>query len=187
MADTTADPTPDTDLPDRYMVLSDGETYEPLTGSKIVEISHELEGEDRDAAIKARCQEDDTQAGEGVTVLYTANGFEPGLAGAQRTLPLGGTVALVAAAPTPTGEIRGERRTVILEFLGDKGTLSADDTEVTDMLARASTEDLLCDVKTTALEPLDSPTLARLAREARSDPEFFGLDQDGTPLHPDEL
>ena len=37
------------------------------------------------------------------------------------------------------------------------------------------------------LEPLDGPTLARLASQARSDPEFFGLDKDGTPLEPDEL
>jgi hypothetical protein len=186
MADSNVpNPGPDSDLPDRYIVLSDGETFLPLKGSKIITISDELEGDDVDAAIKARCQDDDPEEGEGVTVLYTAHGYEPGLADGQTTTPLSGAVAVVAAAPKPDGEIVGERRMIVVEFLGHKGALSNDDMEVVDLLERADTEDLLCDVKTTIVEPLDGPTLARLATEARSEPEFFALNKDGTPLDPD--
>ena len=191
MADTTPDRepdrTPDTELPDRYMVLSDGETFLPLKGSKIIEISGDLEGDDIDAAIKARCKDNDDEEGAGVTVLYTAHGYEPGLDANQTTMPLSGAVAVIAAAPTPDGEIVGERRTIIVEFLGDKDTLSDDRMDVADLLQRASTEDLLCDVKATVVEPLDGATLARLATEARSDPGFFDLHDDGgAPLGTDE-
>jgi hypothetical protein len=182
MADTTPDSTPDRDLPDRYMVLSDGETWEPLKGSKIIAISDELEGDDIDAAIKARCQEGDAEAGEGITVLYTAHGYEPGLDADQTTMPLSGAVAVIAAAPKPDAEIVGERRTILVEFLGHKDALSTDRMDVADLLERASSEDLLCDVKATVVEPLDGPALARLATEARSDPGFFDLDEDGSPL-----
>jgi hypothetical protein len=185
MADTNL-PDSDSELPDRYMVLSDGETYLPLKGSQIIEISDDLNGDDVDSAIKARCQEDDLDEGEGITVLYTAQGYEPGLNDAQTTMPLSGAIAVVAAAPTPQGEVLGERRTVIIEFLGHKGALADDAMDVADLLARASTEDLLCDVKTTTVEPLDGPTLARLATEARSDPGFFELDKDGNPLDSDD-
>jgi hypothetical protein len=175
---------PDSDLPDRYMVLSDGETFLPLKGSKIITISDELEGDDVDAAIKARCRDhdDDAEEGEGVTVLYSAHGYEPGLADGQTTMPLTGVVAVVAAAPKPAGEIIGERRTIVLEFLGHKDALSADEMDIADLLHRASSEDLLCDVKATVVEPVDGATLARLAAEARSDAGFFELDKDGCPL-----
>jgi hypothetical protein len=174
-------------VPDRYMVLSDGETWEPLKGSKIIEISDEIEGDDIDAAIKARCQHDDDEEGEGVTVLYTAHGYETGLADGQTTMPLSGAVAVVVAAPKPDGEVVGERRTIVVEFLGLKGALSDDEMDVADLLARASTEDLLCDVKATVVEPLDGRTLARLATEARSDAGFFDLDDAGSPLDSAEV
>jgi hypothetical protein len=188
MADSDLpNPDPDSDLPDRFMVLSDGETFLPLKGSKIITISDELEGDDVDAAIKARCQDDDDpEEGEGISVLYTAHGYEPGLADGQTTMPLSGAVAVVAAAPKPNGEIAGERRTVVLEFLGGKDALSDDEMDVADLLQRASTEDLLCDVKATVVEPVDGATLARLAAEARSDAGFFELDKDGSPLDSDE-
>lgn len=182
MTDTTPDSTPDRDIPDRYMVLSDGETWEPLKGSKIIKISGELEADDIDAAIKARCKDNDDEEGKGVTVLYTAHGYEPGLGADQTTMPPNGAVGVIAAAPTPDGEIVGERRTIIVEFLGHKDALSDDTMDVADLLARASTEDLLCDVKATVVEPLDGPGLARLATEARSDAGFFDLDEDGSPL-----
>jgi hypothetical protein len=185
MADTNL-PDCDSEVPDRYMVLSDGETYRSLKGSRIIEISEHLGGDDVDRAIKARCQENDLDEGEGITVLYTAHGHEPGLAGAQTTMPLSGTIAVVAAAPTSQGEVLGERRTVIIEFLGNKGALADDEMDVADLLARASTADLLCDVTTTTVEPLDGPTLARLATEARSDPGFFELDKDGSPLNDED-
>jgi hypothetical protein len=184
MADTTPDCTPDTDIPDRYIVLRDGVTCEPLKGSRIIEISDELEGDDIAAAIKARCQEGDAEAGKGITVLYTAHGYEPGLADGQTAPPLSGAIAVTAAAPTPNGVIVGERRTVVIEFLGHKGALSDDEMDVADMLERASGEDLLADVKTTVVEPLDDPTLARLAKEARGESDFFDLAEDGTPLDP---
>jgi hypothetical protein len=75
-----------------------------------------------------------------------------------------------------------ERRMIVVEFLGHKDALSADRMDVADPLERASSEDLLCDVKATVVEPLDGPALARLATEARSDPGFFDLDEDGSPL-----
>ncbi len=188
MADTTPDRAPDPAPLDRYMVLSDGETYEPLLGSKIVAVSAELDGDERDAAIKARCQhDDDDEEGAGVTVLYTAHGHEPGLADGQTTVPLSGAVGVIAAAPAPNGGVIGERRTLVIEFLGREGALSGEEMDVADLLARADTGDLLCDVKTTILEPLDGPTLARLATEARGEPGFFDLDEeDGRPLDPDE-
>jgi hypothetical protein len=224
MADTTPDCTPVSNQPDRYIVLSDGETWGPLEGSKIIAISADLEGDDIDAAIKARCQDNDAEQdhdddddeeeeeeeedddddedgddGEdpdeddederlaaGITVLYTAHGYEPGLKGAQTTMPLSGAVAVVAGAPTPSAATIGERRTVVIEFLGHKGALSDDQMDVADLLERASTEDLLADVKATIVEPLDGPTLAQLAKDARSTSDFFGLAEDGTSLD-DEL
>lgn len=176
----------DSELPDRYVVLSDNETFLPLKGSKIITISDELEGDDVDAAIKARCKDNGDEEGAGVTVLYTAHGYEPGLDANQTTMPLSGAVGVIAAAPTPAGEIVGERRTVVIEFLGHKDALSDDRTDIADLLQRACTEDLLVDVKTTVLEPLDGATLARLATKARSDPGFFDLDTDGAPLGTDE-
>lgn len=90
MADTTADRAPECDLPDRYLVLDDGETWGPLKGSKIIEIADGLKGDAIDAAIKARCRESDAEGGEGITVLYTAYGHEPGHAHDQSTVPPSG-------------------------------------------------------------------------------------------------
>jgi hypothetical protein len=187
MADTTPSCTAEHDLPDRYMVLDDRETWAPLKGSMIIEITPDLDGDDIDAAIKARCRENDTGEGAGITVLYTAHGYELGLAEDQGTMPLSGVIGVIAAAPRPAGEILGERRTVVLEFLGQTGALDDEETDVADLLARASTEDLICDVKTKILEPLDGPTLARLATQARSDPGFFELHDTGSPLNGEEI
>ncbi len=99
---------------------------------------------------------------------------------AEYTLPLNGALALIAATPAPVGPAIGERGTLVLEVLGATGALEgaiALDT----LIARADTEDLLADVKFEHTEPVDGPTLARLAREARSDAGFFELSDDGTP------
>jgi hypothetical protein len=88
MADTPTERTPDPDVPDRYMVLSDGETWEPLRGSKIIEIDDALTGDKIDAAIKARCRENDPEAGQGIAVLYTANGYEPEAGDEETTVSL---------------------------------------------------------------------------------------------------
>jgi hypothetical protein len=90
MADTPTDRTPDPGVPGRYMVLSDGETWEPLRGSKIIEIDDTLTGDEIDAAIKARCRENDPEGGKGITVLYTANGYEPKAGDVETTVALSG-------------------------------------------------------------------------------------------------
>lgn len=168
-----------------YMVLCDGETFMPLAGSTIVTISPGC-GDDADAAVTARCRDGDLEAGAGVDVVCTFPEGAP-----PRDLALASVGELPPDGRRPrgsgssSGEPVGERLSVVLHFLGARGALSDETAGLADLLARASTEDLVLHEGATAVEPLDGPTLARLAIAAGSEPGFFGLAPDGAPLEPD--
>jgi hypothetical protein len=180
MAYPKGEPSPDP--AERYIVLADGETYGSLEDATIVEVAPTLEGDDVETAIKARCRFDDPGAGAGVRVLHRFSGEE------TTAVPTGSlphlALAIPAAAP-PIGEKLGERRLVVLSFLGTDGALADEPIDVAALMRRADTGDLIADVAAAAVEPLDGLTLVRLATAAGSEPSFFNLSDDGAPEDPD--
>jgi hypothetical protein len=94
--------------------------------------------------------------------------------------PDSGAPTTSAAGDLPHAEIRGQRRLVVVEFLSD--TPFTGEEEITDLAPRAIEDDLSMLVLSDRISDVDGPTLAARAIAQGSDPEFFGLDENGTPL-----
>lgn len=103
----------------------------------------------------------------------------------ETTTPLHGALDVLALAPLPSGELAGERRTVIAEFLAENAVGIGDGADLASLVNRAINDDLSMSILGEFTEPVDGPTLAALARAQGSDPGFFALAEDGAPLDDD--
>jgi len=79
-----------------------------------------------------------------------------------------------------TNKFAGQRQLITLEFLTNDRFSGDEDVE--GLLYRAINDDLSMTEVTRSIEDVDGPTLARLTIAQGSDPEFFGLTEDGTPV-----
>lgn len=80
------------------------------------------------------------------------------------TTPLHGALDVLALAPLPSGELAGERRTVIAEFLAENAIGIGDGADLASLVNRAINDDLSMSILGEFTEPVDGPTLAALAR-----------------------
>jgi hypothetical protein len=100
----------------------------------------------------------------------------------ELTTPLHGALSVLALVALPSGELAGERRTVIAEFLAENEVGIGENADLASLVYRAMNDDLSMSILGEFTEPVDGATLATLARAQGSDPEFFGLTEDGSPV-----
>ena len=70
------------------------------------------------------------------------------------------------------------RHTVTIEILSEESEVPVDAYGA----VGGPDSHVICDVKSEQVEEIDGPTMAKAATEARSDPEFFELDDEGNDL-----